>query len=64
MTQVLANFEELGQLKTEGVVPLVTPSDINMMLREDVATDENLVEKFMAIAPDKSGNLYKVPPVV
>ncbi len=64
LTQVLNNFNEIAQLNTEGIVPLLTPSEISLTLREDVAVKSDGAEKMLASAPERSGNLYKVPPVV
>ncbi|MES2964618.1 MAG: Asp-tRNA(Asn)/Glu-tRNA(Gln) amidotransferase subunit GatC [Bdellovibrionota bacterium] len=63
LSAVLANFEQISQVDTNGVAPLVTPTDMAVHLRVDVveATDG---EKMLSNAPDKSGRLFKVPPVV
>ena len=63
LSAVLANFEQIASVDTHGVAPLITPTDMAQHLRVDVsATAES--EKMLANAPEKSGRLFKVPPVV
>lgn len=67
LSTVLENFETIAQVDTTGVRPLVTPTDMSVSLRADapppvVTEQEN--EKLLVNAPEKSGLLFKVPPVV
>jgi aspartyl-tRNA(Asn)/glutamyl-tRNA(Gln) amidotransferase subunit C len=64
LSAVLANFNELQAVDTTGVEPLLTPSDITLNLREDEPRETSTREAFMRNAPSRSGNLFKVPPVV
>lgn len=64
LSAVLENFKQLAAVDTTGIEPLVTPTDLSIRLREDVAVVEKDVEAFVANAPARSGNLFKVPPVV
>ncbi|AGH94290.1 Asp-tRNA(Asn)/Glu-tRNA(Gln) amidotransferase subunit GatC [Pseudobdellovibrio exovorus] len=64
LTKVLNHFQQISQIDTQGVEPLVTPSEINFFARPDEAKKENSTEEMLANAPDKAGNLFKVPPVV
>ena len=61
---ILEYVSELQKVNTEGVVPLVTPTEMRPTYREDVALPGLDVESVMQNAPEKSGNLYKVPPVI
>lgn len=63
LSAVLENFEQIAQVDTTGVSPLVTPTDVKQKLRVDVAETYSS-EKILESAPEKSGNLFKVPPVV
>lgn len=63
LSAVLENFEQISAVKTDGVRPLVTPTDIAQVLRADVVETFD-AEKVLANAPEKSGHLFKVPPVV
>lgn len=64
LTKALDHFKKISELNTEGVEPLVTPSEIESIWREDVFIKMNTTEELMANAPEKVGNLFKVPPVV
>jgi aspartyl-tRNA(Asn)/glutamyl-tRNA(Gln) amidotransferase subunit C len=63
LSLVLENFEQIAQVNTEGVHPLFTPTDIVQALRVDVV-EPFQSEKLLENAPEKSGRLFKVPPVV
>jgi aspartyl-tRNA(Asn)/glutamyl-tRNA(Gln) amidotransferase subunit C len=64
LSKVLDYFEQISKVKTEGVEPLVTPSDVKSFWRADVAKKELSAEEIVANAPQKTGNLFTVPPVV
>ena len=64
LTATLENFNQIANLDTKDVEPLLTPSEITPHLRTDTAVAGPGAEKVLANAPDKSGNLFKVPPVV
>lgn len=64
LTKVLTHFQQISKINTDNVEPLVTPSEIEFYLREDVAVAELSTEAKLENAPDKAGNLFKVPPVV
>ncbi len=64
LSAVLENFKQLAAVDTKGIEPLVTPTDLSIRLREDEAVVEKNVEDFVANAPARSGQLFKVPPVV
>jgi aspartyl-tRNA(Asn)/glutamyl-tRNA(Gln) amidotransferase subunit C len=55
---------ELSKVDTQGVVPLVTPTEMIPHFREDEVKASLGAEKVTANAPDKSGNLFKVPAVL
>jgi aspartyl-tRNA(Asn)/glutamyl-tRNA(Gln) amidotransferase subunit C len=64
LSMVLANFEQLAEVNTQGVEPMVTPTDLTLRLRDDRVERREPAEAFLENAPDRSGNLFKVPPVV
>ena len=64
LTKVLSHFQNISSIDTSGIEPLVTPSEIEIHLRQDVVKKENTAEEMVANAPEKAGNLFKVPPVV
>ncbi len=63
LSAVLENFEQISQVDTTGIVPLLSPSDITQTLRYD-GVEKFDSEKILANAPEKVGRLFKVPPVV
>ncbi|MCX7977657.1 MAG: Asp-tRNA(Asn)/Glu-tRNA(Gln) amidotransferase subunit GatC [Bdellovibrionaceae bacterium] len=64
LSKALNYFEQISVVKTEGVEPLVTPTEIEPYMREDIVIAETTAEEIVANAPDRQGNLFRVPPVV
>lgn len=64
LSSVLAAFEHVSKINTDGVEPLVTPTDMPAFWREDKAQVWDGVEAATANAPETLGHLFKVPPVV
>ena len=64
LDKVLKNFEQISSINTEGVVPLVTPSEIEFYSRVDESSKLFTAEEMVANAPERAGMLFKVPPVV
>jgi aspartyl-tRNA(Asn)/glutamyl-tRNA(Gln) amidotransferase subunit C len=64
LQRVLNHFEQIAQVKTEDVEPLITPTEIEIYWRDDVVFQELSTEEILANAPDRIGNLFRVPPVI
>lgn len=65
LSTVMQHFEHVSKIKTDGVEPLVTPTDIEAFWREDKAeTWAGGSAGALQNAPEAVGNLFKVPPVV
>ena len=64
ISAVLESFEAIAKVETKGVEPLVTPTDIALVFREDDVVAWKNQELALANAPEKSGHLFRVPPVV
>ncbi|MFZ4404371.1 MAG: Asp-tRNA(Asn)/Glu-tRNA(Gln) amidotransferase subunit GatC [Pseudobdellovibrionaceae bacterium] len=64
LSKILDYFQQMNQLNTDGVEPLLTPSEIEIFWREDVVQQLYTAEEMTANAPEKVGHLFKVPPVV
>jgi len=64
LTAILKHFELLEAVNTDGIEPMVTPSDIELSYRADESVNWEGSEKAIDQAPDKAGRLFKVPPVV
>ncbi len=64
LSKALGFFEQISKVDTTGIEPLVSPTEMEAYWREDIAKTEFTPEEMTANAPDKAGNLFKVPPVV
>jgi aspartyl-tRNA(Asn)/glutamyl-tRNA(Gln) amidotransferase subunit C len=70
LSDLLAFVSKLDAVKTEGVAPLVTPTEMAPTLRSDEiatlesATFENATASALENAPERSGSLFRVPPVL
>lgn len=64
LNDMLGYFNQISTIDTTGIEPLVTPSDIEMVWRADETHREQTTAEIVANAPQKTGNLFTVPPVV
>ena len=64
LSKVLAHFQQISKIDTTNIEPLVTPTEIEYYLRVDEAVPLAKTEEMLKNAPEKAGNLFKVPPVV
>ncbi|WP_413559253.1 Asp-tRNA(Asn)/Glu-tRNA(Gln) amidotransferase subunit GatC [Bdellovibrio sp. HCB209] len=64
MEKILQNFKQIEKIDTNGVEPMITPTEIEAYWREDQVQQEFKPEDMVANAPERAGNLFKVPPVV
>jgi len=64
MSIVLNYFEQISKVQTIGVEPMITPTEIENFWRDDLVVKENSSEDMLNNAPARTGNLFKVPPVV
>ena len=64
LLKVLNQFEEIRAINTEGIEPLITPIEIENFLREDKVDVKVGVEKILENSPERTGNLFTVPPVI
>jgi aspartyl-tRNA(Asn)/glutamyl-tRNA(Gln) amidotransferase subunit C len=64
LSAVLENFQQIEKVETANVKPLVTPTDVAVALRADVVERTVTSESLLENAAEKSGRLFKVPPVV
>lgn len=64
LSKILGYFEQISKVDTKDVEPLVTPSEIESFWREDKVVHTNSSEEMVANAPERVGQLFKVPPVV
>jgi aspartyl-tRNA(Asn)/glutamyl-tRNA(Gln) amidotransferase subunit C len=64
LSSVLKHFDQVSKINTEGVEPLVTPTDIEQFWRQDQVEKWEGIADVIEDAPESIGNLFKVPPVV
>lgn len=64
MEKILQNFKQIEKIDTNGIEPMITPTEIEAYWREDQVKQEFKPEDMVANAPERAGNLFKVPPVV
>jgi len=64
LTAVLEHFDQIAEIPIDGVEPLVTPTEMVMSIREDTVEKTVDSERIIENAPEKSGRLFRVPPVV
>ena len=57
-------IEQLGEVKTDGVEPLASVTDITLPLRKDEVTDGNIQDKILANAPEATSGFFAVPKIV
>lgn len=64
LSNILDYFAQISKINTHGVEPMTTPVEYENRWREDLVISEYTPEEMLKNAPEKSGNLFKVPPVV
>ena len=64
LNNILGFIDQLNEVKTEGIEPMVGVGAQEMPMREDQVTDGDYVEKILANAPEKTANMFVVPKVV
>ncbi len=64
LNNILGFIDQLNEVNTEGVDPMVGVGAPELPMREDRVTDGGYVDKILANAPDQAGNMFVVPKVV
>jgi len=64
LSEILDLVEQMNEIDTDGVEPLLHPIEVIQRLREDVVTEESKRESFQEIAPETKDGLYLVPKVI
>lgn len=62
--KILSWIEELNEVNTDNVEPLISVNDTTLRLRDDEITDGGCQESVLANAPDKEYDYFAVPKVV
>jgi len=61
---ILAFVEQLQAVNTDGIEPMAHAVDVVQRLRQDVVTEADRRDAFLAIAPETETGLYLVPKVI
>lgn len=61
MGSMLDYIDKLGELDTEGVVPMSHVFPVNNVFREDVVTNGDMREEILRNAPEEKGGMFAVP---
>jgi aspartyl-tRNA(Asn)/glutamyl-tRNA(Gln) amidotransferase subunit C len=61
---ILKWVEQLAEVDVTGVVPMASVIAKRSLLRDDVVTDGDVLDKVLANAPAKEGNFFGVPKVI
>lgn len=64
INSILGLVDQLQEADTDGIEPMAHPQDALQRLRADVVSEENVRDKFQAIAPAAEDGLYLVPKVI
>ncbi|MBQ8465000.1 MAG: Asp-tRNA(Asn)/Glu-tRNA(Gln) amidotransferase subunit GatC [Alphaproteobacteria bacterium] len=62
--KILQWIEQLNEVTTEGVEPLVSVNDGNITCREDIVTTGNHSKEILANAPQAAYGYFTVPKVI
>jgi len=62
--RVLGLADQLASADVAGVEPMAHPHEQALAWREDVVTQGDRADAFLALAPDARGGLYVVPKVI
>lgn len=64
LSAIISWFEEIQEVNTDDVEPLLSPGDTVMSVREDKVTDGYVTDTVLSHAPDTAYNYYAVTRVV
>jgi aspartyl-tRNA(Asn)/glutamyl-tRNA(Gln) amidotransferase subunit C len=64
LSNILTLVEQMEACDTTDVLPMTHPFDATLRLREDVVSETNQRQKFLALAPETENDLYLVPKVI
>lgn len=62
--KILQWVDQLKEVDTENVEPLVSVNENNITMRQDIVTDGNIADEILANAPMKEYGYFVVPKVV
>ena len=62
--EIVSGFAVLDEYDTDGVLPLVSVSDVHNVLREDVAAKRFSRDELLENAPEKHDGYFQVPAAI
>ena len=64
LASIFGLIDQLTAVDTTGVEPMAHAQDVTLPLREDLAMEPDLRERYQAVAPAVEDGLYLVPKVL
>lgn len=64
LNNILGFIEQLSQVDTEGVTPMMAVIPNRLRLREDVITEGDIRDEVLANAPEAEHGFFSVPKVI
>jgi aspartyl-tRNA(Asn)/glutamyl-tRNA(Gln) amidotransferase subunit C len=64
LNHIVDQYSILSQLDTEHIPPTAQTIELENILRDDVAGDSLDRDEILALAPQRSGDYYVVPPIL
>jgi len=64
LTDILAHFQSLAEVETEGVEPTGHSTDMHTVMRDDVAGPSLPRDDVLANAPGENGEFFMVPRIL
>ncbi len=64
LSNIIGFVEQLSEVNTDNVEPLMSVADITLRLREDVVTDGGYQKEILTNAPETLEGYFAVPKVV
>jgi aspartyl-tRNA(Asn)/glutamyl-tRNA(Gln) amidotransferase subunit C len=64
LNHILDQYAVLAELDTEHIAPTAQTIELENILRDDTVEPSLTAEEILAIAPERSGPYYVVPPIL
>lgn len=64
LNRILGLIDELAAVPTDGVLPMAHAQEVGQRLRDDVVTEPDRRDAFLANAPQAENGLFLVPKVI
>lgn len=64
LNKILGLIEQLQSVNTDGITPMTHPQNTPLRLRDDVVTEINHRDEYLAVAPQAEQGFFLVPRVI